>query len=89
MAHAKGQQPISTSLRVDEVLLVDDLVARLEDHRQWAQRTPERYQEHRPSDHKVTRAGVARAAVRYALEHEEQFRAWMRTEREVGIDDAK
>lgn len=86
----RGHQAIASSLRPDEVTVLDETVAKMEEFRLWAHRTPERFLEHLPGGLKLTRAGFIRAAVRYALEHPDHFKRWMRNERaNAGVDDAE
>lgn len=71
----RGHARIASTLRPEEVDLLDNWVQELEAARQRRRRHPETYL---PTDAtKVTRMGIVRAAVRYVLEHREAFVAWM------------
>jgi len=71
----RGHVVITTTLRPQEVRLLDHLVENLEAARRSRALRPETYL---PTDgSKVTRAGLNRAAVRYALEHEDEFVPWL------------
>jgi len=71
----RGHVIITTTLRPQEVRLLDRLVEELEAARQSRALHLETFL---PTDgSKVTRAGLNRAAVRYALEHEDEFVLWL------------
>lgn len=71
----RGHQSIATTLRPAEVRLLDYLAEKLEAARLVRLRNPETYRAN--DNRKITRAGLNRASVRYALEHEDQFVKWM------------
>ena len=71
----RGHTRIASTLRPEEVALLDNWTAELEAERLRRLRNPETY---RATDgSKITRMGMVRAAVRFALEHRAQFLAWM------------
>lgn len=71
----RGHARIASTLRPEEVHLLDHWVEELEAARKARTRHPETYL---PTDAtKVTRMGIIRAAVRYVLEHKAEFVAWM------------
>jgi hypothetical protein len=71
----RGHARVSTTLRPEEVDLLDNWTADLEAARQKRIRHPETY---RPTDAtKFTRMGMLRAAARFALEHRQQFEDWI------------
>jgi hypothetical protein len=71
----RGHRQIASTLRTEEVHLLDNWVEELEAARLRRTRHPETYL---PTDAtKVTRMGIIRAAVRYALEHRAAFVAWL------------
>lgn len=77
----RGHAKIASTLRPEELHLLDNWVADLEAARQRRLKHPETY---RATDAtKVTRMGIVRAAVRYALEHRAQFVAWMEAGNDV------
>lgn len=67
-----GHVPVNTTLRAEEIPLLDELVAAANVVDPWHRRTG--------------RAGVTRASVRFALEHREAFLRWVTTETEQGLD---
>lgn len=77
----KGHRKIESTLREDEVVVLDALVSRMEADRVRRCLNPETY---RPTDSTiVTRAGLNRAAVRFAMEHEEQFESWLLNDKDA------
>lgn len=76
----RGQRQIVSSVRPEEVVLLDDLADLLEERARrvrrrtgtlqatttWAGGLP-----------KISRASVIRAAARYALEHQDEFISWV------------
>lgn len=71
----RGHVRIDSTLRVEEVHLLDHWTEAMEQNRQRRLRNPETYL---PSDAtRFTRAGMIRAAVRYAMEHREEFVTWL------------
>lgn len=71
----RGHRQISSTLRTEEVHLLDHWTAELEAARQRRILHPETYL---PTDGTgLTRAGMIRAAVRYVLEHRDEFVTWL------------
>lgn len=71
----RGHARVSTTLRPEEVDLLDNWTEELEQARKLRCMNPETY---RPTDAtKFTRMGMLRAAARFMLEHREQFIKWL------------
>lgn len=77
----RGHARVSTTLRPEEVHLLDHWTEALEENRLHRIANPETC---RPTDAtRFTRMGMIRAAVRFAMEHREQFVDWLEAGNDV------
>jgi len=77
----RGHALVKTTLRPDEVTILDEYVAEQEAARQKRARSSATY---RPATDgmKFHRAGVVRAAIRYVLEHRTEFEQWLASDKD-------
>lgn len=76
-----GHYKIESTLRPEEVDVLDNMVEEMEYDRRKRCLNPETY--HPTDATKVTRAGLIRAAVRYVMEHRDDFEEWLVSDKDT------